>query len=95
MVRERFKRELAKAMSNSLGMLLYAAMTDQLSRVGDIVADFDPTEGIAGEVGPLEDLLEVYSGLEDGLAYIEVLLTKWKIETGTAVNIALALDTDE
>ena len=74
--------------------MVYAGMTGRLADIGDIVVEFDATVGLEGDVRGLEVMMSMYSGLEDGLGYATLFIDGLQRDTGTALNLALALDTD-
>lgn len=63
------RKRLALTISQSMGHLLYAAMTDKLELVGDIVARFNVAEH-ADEVEGIEDEIDaLFVKLAEGFEY--------------------------
>lgn len=89
-----FRKEMALVVSKMVGHMAYAGMTGRLDEIGATEVEFDPTFGLEGDVRGLQLMISMYSGLEDGLEYAQLFLEVLQRYAGTALNIALALDTD-
>ena len=89
-----FRHEMAMIISKVVGHMAYAGMMGRIDDITTIVAEFDSMDGVEASVSSLQQIVDLFSGLEDGLGYASLFLEGQQASVGAALNVALALDTD-